>query len=216
MFTNYKALSLVLVLFLVTACNHSTLNDTGISTPTLIRIPKPEAPVNVKLDVIRIDQDQIILSVFVQPQQDFPNTQIKILLPEEISLVKGNLSWSKDLKANEIFSQTISVVVRRNLTDVTNIRLEAISIHPDWWEGKTDTLFFRQGKNGIIEYSHDYYFGATPPTPGPVIGYPATPGPSLITQTPGLGKTPGVTVTQVPRPTRTLTPTTTSVHTPYP
>jgi hypothetical protein len=182
----------------------------------LILIPKPMAPVNVKLDVISIDQDQITLSVFVQPLEDFPNTQIKIYLPENISLAKGNLSWSKDLKANEIFTQTISVVVGRNLTDVTNIRLEATSIHPDWWEGKTDILFFRQGKNGTIEYSHDSLFGAAPPTPGNVIGYTATPGPSLITQTPGLGKTPGATVTQVPRPTRTLTPTTTLVHTPYP
>ncbi len=84
---------------------------TSISCPAQSSGDKPSVPLKIEIRVtepLHVDSEAK-LTFRIEPLTEAPNTVLTIQLPEEITVLAGDLSWKGDLASQQVYEHAISV-----------------------------------------------------------------------------------------------------------
>lgn len=84
---------------------------TSIVCPAQSSGDKPAVPLRIEIRAsqpLRIDTEASLI-FRIEPLSEAPNSELNIRLPEEITLLAGDLSWKGDLAAHQIYEHTLTV-----------------------------------------------------------------------------------------------------------
>lgn len=112
------------------------------------------------------------LTVFLIPLVDMQNVSAQIILPEGLSFVSGNLTWSGDLKAN--LRMRFSAGIRTEKTGNWTIVIAAgtylsdgswfgdAEVYGVWWYGDAQVLGISVRENEIVRWSGNHSLSPFP------------------------------------------------------
>ena len=118
----------------------------GTVTACEYALSNVETPINVSLSMPAIPtlNENTEVTCTVSSVSDAPNTTARIILPDEVRLVSGDLTWQGDLKADE--SLSFSATVR--FEESGNYAIEAVArrvIDEENSWGDIDVLYLNVG-----------------------------------------------------------------------